>query len=116
MAFRIDRVSKIIERELANIILMSSKNEKLKYVSITKVVVTKDLSIATIWYTIRGDKSEIEATKKDLVDARGYFRSELAKKLDIRKNPSLVFKYDESIEYCNKIEEILRNINSKNNE
>ena len=43
MAFHAERVAKIIERELSTILLMEAKNNLLKYVSITKVVATKDL-------------------------------------------------------------------------
>ena len=111
MAYRLERVEKIIERELASILFDSVKNEKLKFVSITKVSVTKDLSIATVWYTVLGNEGEIEATKKEIVDAKGYLRSELAHRLDLRKTPDLKFKYDESLAYGNKISKILEELN-----
>lgn len=110
MAYRLERVEKIIERELASILFNNVKNEKLKFVSITKVSVTKDMSIATIWYTVFGNEGEIEATKKELVDAKGYLRSELAHSLDLRKTPDLKFKYDESLAYGNKISKILEEL------
>ena len=83
---------------------MEAKNVLLKYVSVTKVKVTTDLSLATIWYTIMGDENEIQATKKALEEAKGYLRTELAQRLDLRKTPELRFKYDESLEYGNRIE------------
>ena len=107
MGFRIDRVEKMIERELALILSESAKNELLKFVSITKVSVTKDLSVATIWYTVLGNPNEISATSKQLVNASGFLRSELAHRLDLRKTPELRFKYDESLEYGNRISAIL---------
>lgn len=110
MAFRVERVEKIIERELALILANEVKNNKLKFVSITKVSVTKDLSIATIWYTVLGKEDEIESTTKDLLEAKGYLRSELAHRLDLRKTPDLKFKYDESLAYGNHISEILDNL------
>lgn len=109
MAYRVERVEKIIERELANIIFESSNN-KLKFVSITKVSLTSDLSLATIYYTILGNENEIISTKEDLEKAKGYLRSSLAKKLDLRKTPELRFKYDESLAYGNRISEILENL------
>ena len=57
-----------------------------------------------------GTNQEIEATSKELIQARGYLRSELASKIDLRKTPELRFKYDESLEKGNRIEEILKNI------
>ena len=90
--------------------LNGSQNVLLKYVSVTKVKVTTDLSLATIWYTIMGDENEIQATKKALEEAKGYLRTELAQRLDLRKTPELRFKYDESLEYGNRIEKILEEI------
>lgn len=110
MAYRAERVEKIIERELANILFESAHNEKLKFVSITKVSLTKDLSIATIYYTILGNQGEIEATKKELENAKGYLRTELAHRIDLRKTPELKLKYDDSLAYGNHISEILDNL------
>lgn len=110
MAYHIERVEKIIERELGNILLTEVKDQRLRYVTITNVRLTGDLSIATVFYTIIGDENQIASTKANLEDAKGYIRSLLSKKLDIRKTPELKFKYDESLAYGNKIEEILRNI------
>lgn len=110
MSFRVERVEKIIERELASILFENAHNEKLKFVSITKVSLTKDLSIATIYYTILGNPGEIEATKKELENAKGYLRTELAHRIDLRKTPELKLKYDESLTYGNHISEILEQL------
>lgn len=107
MAYRIDRIEKMIEKELAYILRDEAKNELLKYVSVTKVVVTNDLSLATIWYTVLGNENEKEATTKQLIKASGFLRSELAHRIDLRKTPELRFKYDESLEYGNRISSIL---------
>jgi ribosome-binding factor A len=109
MAYRVERVEKIIERELASI-LFDSSNNKLKFVSITKVALTSDLSLATVYYTVLGNEGEIESTKEDLEKSKGYLRSSLAKKLDLRKTPDLRFKYDESLAYGNRITQILDNL------
>lgn len=113
MAFHQERLEKTIATCLAETLREDSKNPLLKFVSITKVAVTKDLGIATVWYTVMGDKDEIEATKKALEAAKGFLRSELASKIQVRKIPELRFKYDDSIAYGNHIEEILAKINEK---
>ena len=110
MAFHAERVAKIIERELSTILLMEAKNNLLKYVSITKVVATKDLSLATIWFTIRGDESEKKSTIEALESAKGFLRSELSHRLDVRKTPELRFKLDESLAYGEKIDQILKGL------
>ena len=117
MAYRVERVEKIIERELASI-LFDSSNNKLKFVSITKVSVTNEDNCYGIIGANGAGKStflkilsgEIESTKEDLEKAKGYLRSSLAKKIDLRKTPELRFKYDESLAYGNRITEILENL------
>ena len=110
MGFRIQRVEKIIERELASIIFSEVHNELIKFVSITKVALNKDMSVAMVWYTVLGNDGEIEATKKALEQAKGFLRSELAHRLDLRKTPELRFKYDESLAYGNHINEVIENL------
>lgn len=107
MGHRIERIESIILRELT-FVLRESRNPKFQFISITKVSVTSDLSYATVWYTIMGTTQEKEATSKELISARGYLRSELASRIDLRKTPELRFKYDESLEKGNRIEEILK--------
>ena len=52
MAFKKERMEKILEREISNIIFQEVKNEKIKFVTITKASLTNDLSLATIYYTV----------------------------------------------------------------
>lgn len=113
MGYRVERVEKIIEKELSMILLQEAKNQLLKFVSITKVALTQDMSVATIWFTVLGEEDEKEATIKALEDAKGFLRSNLSKKLDLRKAPELRFKYDESLENGSRIERILSEINKK---
>ena len=110
MAYRVQRVEKIIERELASIIFSEVHNELIKFVYITKVALNKDMSVAMVWYTVLGNDGEIEATKKALEQAKGFLRSELAHRLDLRKTPELRFKYDESLAYGNHISEVIENL------
>ena len=90
--------------------MFEAKNQLLKYVSITKVALTNDLSLATIWFTVIGNQNEISATSKALEDAKGFLRSVLSKRIDTKKAPELKFKYDESFEQGNRIEQILKNL------
>lgn len=111
MSFKQERLEKILEREISNIIRIEVKDDRLSFVTITKVSLTNDLSIATVYYTIMGTKEQRDATTANLLDAKGFIRSSLSKKLEIRKTPDLKFKYDESLDYGDRIEQILKNLN-----
>ena len=61
MGFKIERLEKIIEREISTI-LINSKDERLRFVTVTKVSLTNDCSIATLYYTILGNEEQKETT------------------------------------------------------
>ncbi len=113
MAYKKERLEKIIEREVSMIIMREIKDDRIHFVTITKVSLTNDLMLATLYYTIYGTEEQIIASKKALQEAKGFIKNLLSKRLEVRKIPELIFKYDESYEEGNKIEEILRNIKNE---
>lgn|SRR5690554_6944293 len=113
MAFKKERLEKIIEREISDILFSELKNDKLKFVSITNVNLTNDLSIATVFYTIIGTPEQITATENDLLEAKNQIRGYLGKRLHVKKIPELRFKQDNSYEQGKRIDEILKNLEKK---
>ncbi len=59
MSISIERLASLIQRELANIVNEEVKNSQVGYVNLTEVKVTKDLSYASIFYTILSDEEEV---------------------------------------------------------
>ena len=114
MPYKKERMEKAIEREIGNIILSDIKDERIKYVTIIDVHLTNDLSIATILYRVLGKGNQIDSSSKALEEAKGFIRSYLAKKINARKVPELVFKYDTSVEKADRIEEIIKGIKESN--
>ena len=114
MKLKGERVASDIVKEISMLLLTEVKDEDLKNVTITSANVSNDLSFAKIYFTTLDDHKR-DKVLKDINNAAGYFRSELAKRMDLRTVPELRFVYDESIEYGKKIESILEEINSKEN-
>ena len=90
---------------------------------------TSDGSYATCYVTvmacIQGEKSiDVDDSKKSedekaeviegLKHAAGLMRTEISKKLSIRHVPELIFKIDNSMEYGNHIEKMIRELGEKN--
>ena len=111
MGLSIKRLESLALRELSLILRCDAKNNYLSNITITEVRITNDLSFITIYYTFYQGK--VENYEKALNDCKGYLRSELAKKLKARKMPDLIFKHDEALEYGNRINEIISNLNKK---
>ena len=78
MAFKKERLEKIIARELSSILFSDVKDARLKLVTITNVNLSGDLSIATVFYTVYGDEVVRADTSKSLEDAKGFIRLQLS--------------------------------------
>ncbi|MFO7969571.1 MAG: 30S ribosome-binding factor RbfA [Bacillota bacterium] len=98
-----------VQRVLSDIIQNDIK-DNLGFITITDVKITNELSYMYAYYTIYGNENVIENTKKALERANGYIKNQIAKRVNMRKVPELVFKYDKSYETGKRVDEIIRNI------
>ncbi len=93
---RTDRLGDAVQRVLAKLIQFEVRDPRIGMVNINDVVVSRDLANARVFVTFvgRDDEAECEIAAAALNKASGFLRSQLSKELDIRKTPSLQFKYD----------------------
>lgn len=112
---RANRVGEQIKKELTQIIQREIKDPRIGFITVTAVEVTGDLQQATAFITVYGEEDQRSKTLEGLDKAKGFIRSEIGKRIQLRKTPDLAFKFDESIERGNRIEELLRNLNKDDN-
>lgn len=108
---RTNRLGEQIKKEITYILATKVKNHNLGFVTITEVRLTGDYSQAKVYYTVLGGEKEKENTKLSLAKIKGFVKSEVAKKIKIRKFPELIFSYDTTSEYAMHIEELLASVN-----
>jgi len=110
---RAEKVSDLLKKEISLIITNEIKDPRLQNINITAVKVSDDIGIATVFYSIIGEsihKSDSKIDDRVLKKFSGMIRSNLAKKIKIRRIPKIIFRFDESIEYSENIEKLLRNL------
>lgn len=106
------KVGSEMVKVISEIIANDSRDELLKTVTITACDVANDLSFAKVYFTSISNLTK-EQIEKEMNEASGFIRTELASKIDIRIIPKLKFVYDESIEYGNRIESILQELKNE---
>ncbi len=107
---RLGRVNEEIRKALSQIIDYEVKNPNVTgMISVTKVKVTPDLKYAKVYVSILNAKDN-KQTLEGLKESSGFMRSSLAKKVNLRITPELVFEYDDSIEHGERIDSLLREI------
>ena len=110
---RANRVAEEIKKEVGDILNRKLKDPRIGFVTVTDVALTNDLQHATIYVSVLGDDDEKEASIKGLNKANGFIRTEIGKKIRLRKTPEIVFEFDEAHEHGNRIEEILKDLNEE---
>lgn len=110
---RMERVDELFKKEISTIINQDLKNPNITgLISVTKVKVSADLRVARVYISLLNCKSK-KNTLEGLKNASGYIRTELAKRVNLRYTPEINFELDETIEYGDRIENILKEIMPK---
>ena len=110
---RSEKIADLLKKEVSLIISNEIKDPRLKNINVTAVKVSDDIGIANIFYTVIGKsvkKNDSEIDNEILKKFSGMIRSNIAKKIKIRRVPKIIFRFDESIEYSENIENLLRNL------
>ena len=110
---RPEKIADLLKKEVSLILSHEVKDPRLQNMNITAVKVTDDIGIAYVYYTVIGKsikKNESKVKNDVLIKLSGMLRSKISKLVEIRRVPKIIFKFDESVEYSENIEKLLKNI------
>ena len=93
---RSQRVAAEMRRLLNELLLSEVKDPRLTDARVTEVEVTGDLSLATVHFNTLALEDDPAPIKEGFEQARGFFRSRVAKALQLRRVPELRFRHDTS--------------------
>jgi len=111
---RSDKVSGLIQQVLSEILQKGIKDPRLKMTTITNVQMSRDLRVARIYFATSGGEKSVEEVTRGFKSARGFVKRSLAGKLGLRYMPELKFFYDDSFDYGDHINKILKSIEKDN--
>ncbi|MDO4542268.1 MAG: 30S ribosome-binding factor RbfA [Bacillota bacterium] len=111
--FRSNRINEELKREISDILQNEIKDPGLGMVSIVLCDVSRDLSVAKVYYSVLGSQEAVESTRETIKRSAGFIRREVSSRLSLRHTPELVFIYDDSIEHGIKIAQLINEENAK---
>ena len=107
---RLNRINEELKREISNIINYEVTNSNVTgLISVTKVNISPDLRYARVYVSMINSKN-VKNTLAALKSSAGFIRSRIAEKVNLRVTPELVFELDDSMQYGEKIDTILKEI------
>jgi ribosome-binding factor A len=110
---RADKVSEAIKREVSVLLIQEAKDPGIHFVTVTGVETADDLRHAKIFVSVLGDEATRKETLEALNRAKGFLRSELGRRVQLRYTPEIQFHLDTSLDHAFKIKGLLDSIKSQ---
>jgi ribosome-binding factor A len=109
--YRPDRVGDQIRLELSQMLTRGDVHDPgIGFITLTRVQVSSDLQVAKVFYTTLGDPKARVETQKALERATPFFRRQIGARVRLRRVPEVEFRFDETIQHQDRIEQILRDL------
>ena len=114
--YRGGRINEEVRREVSVIIRDEIKDPRMTaMVSITSVKVSKDLKYAKVFVSILNAENT-ETSFENLKKSAGYIRTEIAKRINLRITPEIIFEIDNSMEYGAKMDKLIEEVRKQDEE
>jgi ribosome-binding factor A len=108
---RPDRVGDQIRQDLSEMLTRGDvRDPGIGFITLTRVNVSRDLQVARVFYTSLGDATARHETARALERATPFFRRQIGTRLRLRRVPLIEFRFDETIQHQDRIEQILRDL------
>jgi ribosome-binding factor A len=113
LTHRTERIAEQLREEVSQILATEVADPGVGLVTVSRVKVTPDLSLARVYWTILGNDEERKKTTKALQRAASFVRRVLAGRVTLRRVPEVVFQYDEGLANHQRVEEILHELHEQ---
>tara|TARA_B100000945_G_scaffold131180_1_gene104696 strand:- start:52 stop:447 length:396 start_codon:yes stop_codon:yes gene_type:complete len=96
---RVEKLSSLLKREISDLLVNGVRDERIHQamLTITNVEVSGDLQHVKIFISLLGEEQNKAEVLVGLDEAKGFIRAELARRLQMRRSPELVFKIDKGM-------------------
>ena len=104
---RAERVADQIRMEVADILARKIKDPRVGFITVTDVDLSPDLRVARVYVSSLHDGEQKDLALEGLINAVGFIRGELGRRLELRYTPELIFCQDGSRQQGTRIDQLL---------
>lgn len=104
------RLANQLKEELSLMVQFKLKDPRIGFITLTRVELTTDLHLATVYFSVLGDEAQRRQSQLGLEKAAGFLRHELKKTLQLRFTPELRFRIDDRWEAQSHMEGLFKQI------
>jgi ribosome-binding factor A len=103
-------VGEQMRKEISLLLQLQTKDPRIGFVTVSRVDVSGDMSVATVRFSVMGNEKEARDTEIGLHQAGGWLRRELSGILRMRHVPELRFAMDKNLDNSLRIQELLNQL------
>ncbi|MBC8424417.1 30S ribosome-binding factor RbfA [bacterium] len=111
--YKLERQGSAIRKVLADLIATEVKDPRVGFVSVGRVALNRDQTVAEVLVSVIGDDGERRSSLAGLKKARGFLQGRLSDILRLRHTPDLRFVYDDSLDWGLSVEGILEDLSEQ---
>ncbi len=110
---RSNRVAKSIQRAVNDFLQKETNTDGLGIITITDAKLSNDLRHASVYYSVYGSDKDKKKVSNFLAKITPSLRGFVGRLTKLRFTPEIVFRYDETVEYAARIDELIHQINDE---
>jgi ribosome-binding factor A len=104
---RLLKAAEAIREVVGMAILTDLQDPRIRDVTVTGVEVAPDMRQAKVYVSVMGNESKQNLSLRGLQSAAGFLQSKVAKRIDTRYTPKLLFVLDQGVKKSIEISQIL---------
>lgn len=104
------RVAEAVRAAVAEYLIHNLANATPGFISVSKVKMAPDLKLASVYFSIYGDKEAVESSFQTLEQHMGRVRYHVGQEVRLKYVPELRFFIDDSLEYSDHINKVMKDL------
>ena len=112
---RVEKLAALLKREVSDLLVNGVRDERIHQtmITITTVEVSADLQHAKIFVSLFGEEQKKAEVLVCLEESKGFIRRELARRLQMRRSPDLIFKIDQCMSKGSSVLDLLTSLDAQ---
>ena len=112
---RVEKLASLLKREVSDLLVNGLRDERIHQamITITSVEVSGDLQHAKIFVSLFGEEQKKAEVLVCLEESKGFIRRELARRLQMRRSPDLIFKIDQCMSKGSSVLDLLTSLDAQ---
>jgi len=110
MSIRTEKVAEEIKHRMNSAMSRDIMDLNAGLITVSKVIMAPDLKLAKIYVSFLGNKEPVDKLVESINERKKHIRFLLGKQLSLKYVPEIIFYYDDTMEYADKINKLLNEV------